>query len=77
MLKLVGDSFVRVKCPKCNGRGTEPCGRYMGVRTLNGGRPIDTPGEGLPIPCSMCNGAKWIAQAPAVAEPADTYYVER
>ncbi len=68
MLKLVGDTFVRVICPQCNGRGTEPCPRYMGVRTLNGGRPIDTPGEGRPMPCSLCKGAKMVADVPAVGE---------
>jgi DnaJ-class molecular chaperone len=73
MLKLVGDTFVRVICPRCNGRGTEPCPRYMGVRTLNGGRPIDTPGEGRPMPCSLCKGAKTIADAPSSASEGDDY----
>lgn len=73
MLKLVGETFVRVTCPKCNGRGIEPCGRHMGVRTLNGGRPIDTPGEGRPMPCSVCKGAKTVAEVEAGTQ----YYGQR
>lgn len=57
MLRLVGE-FTIATCPTCNGSGKVPCGRHMGVRTLNGGRPIDTPGEGRPMPCPMCNGSK-------------------
>ncbi len=64
MLRLTGESEIRT-CPTCRGRGRVPCPRTLGVRTLNGGMPVDVPSWGKPIPCPECKGRK-VVTGPAV-----------
>lgn len=60
MLRLTGDMEIHT-CPTCRGRGRVPCPRTLGVRTLNGGMPVDVPSWGKPIPCPECKGRKVVA----------------
>ena len=59
MLRLVGE-LEMITCPTCRGRGRIPCPRTLGVRTLNGGLPVDVPSWGKPIPCPECLGKRLV-----------------
>lgn len=65
-LRMSGDQVRMIPCPECKGKGKVPCPRVMAVRShswVRGERvPVDTPGEGCPMPCPRCLGKKMITE---------------